>query len=173
MVQYLYEAYSVLTNVVVNPAGAANPIVSDDWYSTIRDIARQEMGHLITVRNLALSLNAPPHLDRENFPIESDLYPVPFQLPALGNDTLAKAVAAEGPRVIRPDHQAASAAAKIAVGGAVSRVVQMYERLYEWVNKGIIDVEGCFARLAFHEARSVVAQPETAPTSGSPSSCLR
>src|ERR1700722_15848035 len=52
LVQYLYSAYSILPNVVLNPAGAANPIVSDDWYNTIRDIAKQEMGHLITVQNL-------------------------------------------------------------------------------------------------------------------------
>jgi hypothetical protein len=32
------------------------------------------------VQNLMLSLDAPPHLDRENSPIDSPLYPFRFEL---------------------------------------------------------------------------------------------
>jgi hypothetical protein len=133
VVQYLYSAYSVLPGVIVN-SNAGSPIQSDDWYDTVRDISKQEMGHLITVQNLLLSLNAPPHLDRENFPIDSDLYPFPFELEILDRTTLAKSVAAEAPAKVRPEDQAdydsALKAANASIGGVVSRVGQIYERLY-------------------------------------------
>jgi hypothetical protein len=134
MVEYLYAAYSLLPNVIVNAPAIDHPIMSDDWYDAIRDVAKQEMGHLLTVQNLLLSLNATPHMDRENFPIQSDLYPFAFHLQALSQDTLAKGVAAEAPRDVRAedraDYQTAVAAAVAAAGGKVSRVGQIYERLY-------------------------------------------
>jgi hypothetical protein len=49
MVQYLYSAFSLVRGVVVN-SGTGVQIQSDDWFDTIRSIAKQEMGHLITVQ---------------------------------------------------------------------------------------------------------------------------
>jgi ferritin-like protein len=134
MVQYLYAAYSILPGVTVTNPATPNPISSDDWYDLIRDIAKQEMGHLITVQNLLLSLGEVPHLDRENFPwLNSDLYPFPFHLQVLGLETLAKNVTAEAPRSVASSDLAdyTEAAARAAtVAGQVSRVGQIYERLY-------------------------------------------
>src|SRR5438445_369653 len=77
LVQYLYAAYSILPDLSV--PGVDPLIESNDWYDVIRQIARQEMGHLVTVQNLLLALNAVPHLDRENLPwIDTGLYPCPF-----------------------------------------------------------------------------------------------
>jgi hypothetical protein len=133
LAQYLYLAYSVLPGLSLTPPGFRHPIVSDDWSDTVRDIAKQEMGHLITVQNLLLALNDVPHLDREQFPTKSELYPFPFQLEPLGLIPLAKAVAAEAPNVVsaddRVDYQDAATRAKVEVG-KVSRVGQIYERLY-------------------------------------------
>jgi len=134
MVQYLYAAYSILPGVTVTAPPIPASINSDDWYDLIRDIAKQEMGHLVTVQNLLLSLGEAPHLDRENFPwLNSDLYPFPFHLQVLGLDTLAKNVTAEAPRSVAASDLAdyTEAAARAAtVAGQVSRVGQIYERLY-------------------------------------------
>lgn len=134
MAQYLYTAYSILPGVSITVSGIEHPILSDDWYDVVRDIAKQEMGHLITVQNLLLSLNAVPHVDRENFPwTDSGLYPFPFHLQKLTLESLAKDVAAEAPRVVdaadQKDYKEAVALAKGAAG-QVSRVGQIYERLY-------------------------------------------
>lgn len=133
LVQYLYSAYSILPGITRDIPGIGH-ISSDDWYNVIRDIATQEMGHLITVQNLLLALNAAPHVDRENFPwVDSGLFPFPFHLEKLDLETLAKAVAAEAPKEVaaadKNDYIEAAKRAN-AVAGRVSRVGQIYERLY-------------------------------------------
>jgi hypothetical protein len=135
LVQYLYVAYSVLPGIHRDIPEIGPPSVSSDrWSDVLREIARQEMGHLITVQNLLLSLDADPHVDRENFPwVSFGLFPFPFHLEKLDLDTLAKAVTAEAPKDVTPADQAdyAEAAARAnAVAGPVSRVGQIYERLY-------------------------------------------
>jgi hypothetical protein len=135
LVQYLFTAYSVLPGVQRDIPEIGPPAVSSDrWCNVLREIARQEMGHLITVQNLLLSLNAAPHVDRENFPwLDSGLFPFPFHLERLDLDTLAKAVTAEAPNVVSAgDLQDYAEAAALAnsVAGPVSRVGQIYERLY-------------------------------------------
>ena len=67
----------------------------------MRSVAKQEMGHLITVQNLLLSFYARPHVDRENFPVSSPLYPFPFSLQPTRLSTLAKYVCAEAPHASR------------------------------------------------------------------------
>jgi hypothetical protein len=134
MVQYLFTSDSLLPGIMVNVAGFDHSITSDDWYDTIRLISKQEMGHLITVQNLLLSLDAAPHVDRENFPWHgSELYPFPFSLQQLDTAVLAKTVCAEAPREIAPADRADYADAMQRAGavvGHVSRVGQIYERLY-------------------------------------------
>ena len=100
MVQYLFAAGSLLQGVSVEIDGFDHPILSDDWYDVTRTIAKQEMGHLITVQNLLLSLNARPHVDRENLPLSSPLYPFPFSLQTFRLLTLAKYVCAEAPHEV-------------------------------------------------------------------------
>jgi len=133
MTQYLFAAGSVLQGVSVDVPGFGHSISSDDWYDLIRNIAKQEMGHLITVQNLLLSLGAAPHVDRENFPLESPLYPFPFSLQPVRLETLAKYVCAEAPRKVAAADQAdfdeAALKAK-AVVGEVTRAGQIYERLF-------------------------------------------
>ncbi|MDX8464905.1 ferritin-like domain-containing protein [Mesorhizobium sp. VK23B] len=133
MAQYLFAAGSLLPDVSLAVAGFDHPILSNDWYDLIRDIAKQEMGHLITVQNLLLSLDAAPHLDRENFPLESPLYPFPFKLQPVRLESLAKFVCAEAPREVpatdQSDFAEAVEQAKIVVG-EVSRAGQVYERLF-------------------------------------------
>jgi hypothetical protein len=133
MAQYLFAAGSLLQGVSVNVPNFDHPIMSDDWYDLIRTIAKQEMGHLITVQNLLLSLNAAPHLDRENFPLTSPLYPFPFSLQPVRLASLAKYVCAEAPHHVAAADQADYADAvreANAIVGDVPRAGQIYERLF-------------------------------------------
>src|SRR5215203_6094897 len=98
MVQYLYAAYSLLE---VPPAGPGVPAdarqLLRSWRRIILQIAREEMGHLLTVENLLRFIGGPLTLDREDFPFLSAFYPFPFTLERLTRDSLAKYVAAEMP----------------------------------------------------------------------------
>jgi len=139
LVQYLFAAGSLLPDVSVNVPGVNQPIQSNDWSDSIITIAKQEMGHLITVQNLLLSLGATPHVDRENFPCASPLYPFPFSLQAVRLETLAEYVSAEAPRQVETADQAdyAEAVQKAnGVVGHVSRAGQIYERLFWLLQDG-------------------------------------
>src|SRR5205085_3746436 len=67
------------------------------WKKTLLGIAREEMGHLITVQNLLRLLGGPLIFDREDYPFRSDLYPFHFRLEPLSKSSLAKYVVAEMP----------------------------------------------------------------------------
>ena len=110
MVQYLFAAYSL------NPA-AAGP-KKDDIAAIKEDllqIAREEMGHLITVQNLLLLIGAPLHLGREHSPYASQIYPFRFKLEQLTLDSLAKYVVAESPDLPSDKIASLNTPAKIAL----------------------------------------------------------
>jgi hypothetical protein len=93
MVQYLYAAFS-LEGSQDTPEHAA---IAADWRSTLFDIAREEMGHLVTVENLLQLIGGPVTFEREDFPIVAGLYPFEFTLEPLTKHSLAKYVVAEMP----------------------------------------------------------------------------
>jgi hypothetical protein len=133
LVQYLFAAGSLLSGVNIEVPGFDHPIQTDDWYDVVRTIAKQEMGHLVTVQNLLLSLGAAPHLDRENLPFTSPLYPFPFSLQPMSPTTLARFVSAEAPLKVAPADEADYADAVREAGtvvGKVPRAGQIYERLF-------------------------------------------
>src|SRR6478609_9951424 len=80
LVQYLYAAYSLKPAKEVDEEHA--PLVRA-WRKTLLGIAREEMGHLITVQNLLRLLGGPIILDREDYPFRSHLYPFHFRLEPL------------------------------------------------------------------------------------------
>ena len=93
MVQYLYAAYSL--------GGPQVPEVFRDsvrtWQEVILGIAKEEMGHLISVQNSLRLIGSPLHMEREDEPWDSPFYPFPFTLEPLTLDSLAKYVYAESP----------------------------------------------------------------------------
>ena len=100
MVQYLYAAYSLRDrDEVAEPAqqDALDPSIDGAWPRVLLDVAREEMGHLMTVENLLLLLGFPPNLEREDFPPRKDLYPFALHLERLSQRSLAKYVVAESP----------------------------------------------------------------------------
>ena len=93
MVQYLYAAWSL-----------GGPQVPDDrrqqvlgWQNVVLGIAKEEMGHLITVQNLLRLIGGPFNFEREDYPFSSGFYPFNFTLEKLTLDSLAKYVVAESP----------------------------------------------------------------------------
>lgn len=95
MVQYLYAAYSL--RVPESEADSGRAAALEEWRESIIQVAKEEMGHLLTVENLLIAIGFPPNLEREDFPFRNDLYPFPFQLEPLSQLALAKYVMAESP----------------------------------------------------------------------------
>jgi hypothetical protein len=98
MVQYLYAAYSLKTaDDVTDPAQkkVLDEKSATSWPQVLLAIAREEMGHLMTVQNLLLLLRLKPNFEREDFPPPKDLYPFKLHLEPLTRRSLAKYVVAE------------------------------------------------------------------------------
>jgi hypothetical protein len=93
MVQYLFAAYS-LGGTQVPPEHRETV---ERWQETILGIAKEEMGHLITVQNVLRLLSGPLNLDREDFPYDAAFYPFDFTFERLTLDSLAKYIYAEMP----------------------------------------------------------------------------
>lgn len=98
MVQYLYAAYSLKDrDEVSDPAlqAALSNTLERSWPQVLLAIAREEMGHLMTVQNLLLLLGRAPNFEREDFPPHKDIYPFKLHLEPLTQRSLAKYVVAE------------------------------------------------------------------------------
>lgn len=93
MVEYLYAAYSLGGSQV--PEKYRQTV--QGWQEVILGIAKEEMGHLISVQNVLRLIGAPLNLGRENYPWDTPFYPFPFMLEPLTLDSLAKYVYAESP----------------------------------------------------------------------------
>ena len=93
MVQYLYAAYSLGGDQV--PA-QHRPMVKR-WQDDILAVAKEEMGHLLTVQNILTLLGAPINLGRMDLPWDIPFYPFPFQLEPLTLESVACYVYAEMP----------------------------------------------------------------------------
>jgi hypothetical protein len=127
MVQYLFAAYSLGAD-----EDAPEPLQQEAraWQETILGIAKEEMGHLVTVQNLLTALGAPLNFDREDYPWGSPFYPFELDLQPLSRESLAAYVCAEA-----PDDWSGAKADEIRALAAqgtdqpVNRVGALYERL--------------------------------------------
>jgi hypothetical protein len=108
LVQYLYAAYSL-----GGPQLAGKSVTDEQrtsvaaWRQVILGIAKEEMGHLVTVQNALRFLGAPVSLDREDYPWDSQIAPYPFVLEPLSRASLAKYIVVESPETWPPDVSAA------------------------------------------------------------------
>lgn len=93
MVQYLYGAYSMGGPQV--PAEYRE--VVREWQEVILGIAKEEMGHLMSVQNVLRLIGSPLHLERDDYPWDTPFYPFKFTLEPLSIDSLAKYVYVESP----------------------------------------------------------------------------
>jgi hypothetical protein len=127
MVQYLYSAYSLDAG---SAAGEERERVQL-WQQQILEIAREEMGHFVTVQNLLRLIGAPLSFGRQDYPYQSDFYPFPFELEPLSITSLAKYIVAEMPEnpTIPEIEEIKSLATKGNAGKAVNRVGKLYEAI--------------------------------------------
>src|SRR5262249_31450806 len=73
------------------------------WRSLILSVAKEEMGHLLTVQNVLCLLGGQMELVRENYPFDSAFYPFPFRLERLSLGSLACYIFAEMGEEIQGD----------------------------------------------------------------------
>jgi hypothetical protein len=93
MVQYLYAAYSLGGPQVPEEH---RPMIQG-WREVILGIAKEEMGHLLSVQNILRLTGGPLDFGRDDFPWTTPFYPFPFSLEPLTLRSLAAYVYAESP----------------------------------------------------------------------------
>lgn len=126
MVQYLFTAYS-LGGPTVPASQQANVRA---WQETMLGIAKEEMGHLVTVQNLLTAISAPLNFNREEFPHKTVLYPFPFKLEPASLGSIAAYVCAESPAEwTDAESREVKARARVAEGATVNRVGRLYGEL--------------------------------------------
>lgn len=92
MVQYLYAAYSLGGE---QAKGKEQKV--QEWRNAILGVAKEEMGHLLTVQNVICLLGGPISFERSDYPWDTPYYPFTFCLEPLTLKSLAKYVFAEMP----------------------------------------------------------------------------
>jgi len=92
MTQYLYAAYSLGGDDAQKEAETVR-----GWRDTLLTVAREEMGHLVTVQNLLLLLGGPVSFERHEHPWSSPFYPFEFNLERFSRRSLAQYIYAEMP----------------------------------------------------------------------------
>jgi len=128
MVQYLYAAWSLGGPQV--PTADRQQVAG--WQTVILGIAKEEMGHLVTVENLLRFIGGPLNFEREDYPFRSEFYPFNFTLERLTLDSLAKYVVAESPDDWHgPEADEIKRRAERANRGVVTPVGRLYGRLIE------------------------------------------
>ena len=144
MVQYLFAAYS-LGGPNVPPEQQARV---RGWQETILGIAKEEMGHLVTVQNLLTALGGPLQFNREDYPNDNVLYESGFRLQPLTLPSLATYICAESPEdwETRDAEQARQIKreAELATGGEVNRVGRLYEELVRVIGDETLIADGAF-----------------------------
>ncbi len=91
MVQYLYAAYSLRAE------RAEDRELIERWRATLLTVAREEMGHLLTVQNILTLIGAPTDFGRDSSLWASHFYPFRFGLEPFSHDVLVRFVFAEMP----------------------------------------------------------------------------
>jgi hypothetical protein len=130
MVQYLYSAWSLGGPQV--PEAERGRV--ETWRRIMLGIAKEEMGHLLTVQNLLRLIGGPVHLDREDFPWISGFYPYAFSLEPASRASIAKYVIAESPEkwpdsVSKAEKETIEKLATVDAKMQIGRVGVLYEKL--------------------------------------------
>ena len=90
MVQYLYAAYSA--DVVIAAGTFPDAAL---WQQQVLTVAREEMGHLMTVQNALRLIGATPNWKREDIPWDGPYYPFPMEFEPFTFIAIEKYVYAE------------------------------------------------------------------------------
>jgi hypothetical protein len=135
MVEYLYAGYSL--------GGPSVPVEHRaqvaGWRETILGIAKEEMGHMMTVQNLLRCLGGALNLDREDYPWDSKFYPFPFHLGPLTRNSLARYVYAEAPTPDLWQGEEADAIRAEALKGTSGEMLHRIGALYAKIEELFVD----------------------------------
>jgi len=96
MLQYLYAGFSLKVPAYIRLMGFGSRKPSGAP-SDFLGVAIEEMVHLNIVNGLLVDLGASPHLDRQDFPYETDIYPFPLNIEPLSRHSVAKYTYVEAP----------------------------------------------------------------------------
>lgn len=131
MVEYLYAAYSL-----GGPGAEQHEREVREWRDSILTVAREEMGHLLTVQNVLLLVGGPVSFEREDYPWTSPFYPFEFRLEPLSLRSLACYVYAEMPRELtRPvDIQTRRDVMKLVPSDRSPTIGEIYDRIIALIN---------------------------------------
>lgn len=132
MVEYLYAAYSLGGEGTGEHADRMR-----DWRDTILTVAREEMGHLLTVQNLLLLVGGPVSFERDDYPWSSPFYPFDFRLEPLSLESLACYVYAEMPQELDLPEDIAVRDEVVALvkPGAAPTVGEVYDRIIDLIGE--------------------------------------
>ena len=125
MVQYLFAAYSLGGPQIDLPECRCR---ADEWRGVLLGIAKEEMGHLLTVQNIIRFLGGAPCLERDDYPVHSPFHAFEFRLEPLTRMSLACYIVAESPET-GVDPEIVREARKGNLGQPVNRVGTLYEML--------------------------------------------
>lgn len=133
MIEYLYAAYSL-----GGPQVGTHADTVHQWQDALVTVAREEMGHLISVQNALLLVGGPVSFERDDYPWSNPFCSFDFQLEPLTLRSLAKYVYTEMPPADSLERKAdkETVAAVEALVGADARapVGELYERIIALVN---------------------------------------
>ena len=142
MVEYLYAAYSL-----GGPAVGAHTSTVRAWHDELVTIAREEMGHLLSVQNALVLLGAPISFERDDYPWSGPFNAFPFALERLTLTSLAKYVYSEMPAddaISGPDVEVARRVRELVGQEAGVRVGQVYDRILALVENPALVPESSF-----------------------------
>jgi len=149
MVEYLFAGHSLGGSQVPD----SHRMTVGRWRETILGIAKEEMGHLMTIQNVLRCIGGPISLDRDDYPWDSEFYPFPFELEPLTRQSLAKYVYTESPG---PDafsgpeaDEIHALAVKGSGNGTVHRVGALYARLEDLFSDPDLVPDGAFREDTF------------------------
>jgi hypothetical protein len=139
MVQYLFAGFSLKPDYDAVAGGTV------DSASTMIGVAVQEMHHLARVNELLVAIGASPNLDRQDFPIRTDVYPFDLELEPLTRHSAAKYVTAEAPldaldpsTAPTPQEKAFREAVSAEVGlNRVNHIGSLYGTIIDRLNEAI------------------------------------
>ena len=104
MCTYLYAGWSLKRSVDEQLTEAQLDAITG-WRREIKGVAMEEMMHLAMVNNLLMSIGAPPHFRRQNFPVPPGYHPssLVVRLAPLSRDTLQHFIYLERPEGLAMD----------------------------------------------------------------------
>jgi len=141
MVQYLFAAYSLGGPQVPD----AQQAQVQRWQETLLGVAKEEMGHLVTVQNVLTALGGPLQFNREDYPHDNVLYESGFRLQPLTLRSLATYICAESPKNWdTPEAREIKRQAKVETGADVNRVGRLYEELITVISDPALVADSTF-----------------------------